>query len=300
MLFQWCANNLQLAEGKEYFLICGRSDVNIWAKIKIENLYQAVETLWDDGLYLIDTQTQQVLEAGFDSRDEYNWLTAIYHADMIKEIKRNDIGAYAPLWNENREDYVLIRTEYGHTIVNKKDMIIFWIDDDRTAEQAAKQLLENGTEVFDCLKTACDVMTKGIEFSGDVCYSGDYGGQVYTNDMYAGGIPVEGILYEKYPGGALNYYAYCKNGIPHGERVRFYESGKIKSYEIMDTGTIDGNHTEWYENGGIKLEKYCKYGLVLRLKEYDRQGNVVREKKELKEDEISIYEKWKKYYEEEK
>lgn len=157
---------------------------------------------------------------------------------------------------------------------------------------------EKNVEFFDCLKTTFEVMNEGIEFSGDVCYSGDYGEQVYTNDMYAGGVPVEGILYEKYPSGALNYYAYYKNGIPHGERVRFYESGKIKSYERMDTGTIDGNYTEWYENGTVKLEKYCQYGLVLRMKEYDEQGNLTREKKELREDEISIYEKRKKYYDE--
>ncbi len=147
------------------------------------------------------------------------------------------------------------------------------------------------------LKTVSEVLTKGIEFSGDVCYSGDYGEQVYTNDMDAGGVPVDGILYEKYPSGSLNYYAYYKDGIPNGECVRFYESGKIKSYDIMDAGKIDGKHTEWYENGRIKLEEYCKYGLVLWLKEYDLQGNVIREKKELKDYEKGIYEKYRKEYE---
>lgn len=129
------------------------------------------------------------------------------------------------------------------------------------------------------LLTYDEVMEKGIEFIGDVCYSGDYGQQLYTREMEDGGNPIDGIVYEKYPSGALNYYAYYKNGIPNGERVRFYESGKIKSYEIMDTGTIDGNYIEWYEKGNIKLEKYCKYGLVLRMKEYNEEGNLLKEKK---------------------
>lgn len=142
-----------------------------------------------------------------------------------------------------------------------------------------------------------EVIDKGIEFAGDVCYSGKYGQQVYTNELEKGGVPINGIIYERYPSGSLNYYCFYNNGIPNGQRVRFYESGKIKSYCIMDTGTIDGEHTEWYENGTIKLKEFCKYGLVLRLQEFDENGNIIKEKKELSIDEKSIYEKRLAYYE---
>lgn len=142
-----------------------------------------------------------------------------------------------------------------------------------------------------------EVIKVGIEFSGDVCYSGEYGQQVCTNETDKGGIPVEGILYELYPNGNLNYYACYKNGVSHGERIRFYESGAIKSYCIMDSGTIDGDNTEWYESGSVKCKEFCKHGLVLWRKEFDIEGNLISEKKELTEQEKPIYEKREKHYE---
>lgn len=139
-----------------------------------------------------------------------------------------------------------------------------------------------------------EIITLGIEFAGDVCYSGVYGQQVYTKEMEEGGVPIDGILYEKYPSGSVIYYQYHKNGIPHGERVEFYESGKLLSYCVMDTGAIDGKHTIWYEDGKVKQERFCKYGLVLRMKKFDEMGNIISEKKELKDDEKEIYEKLNK------
>lgn len=53
----------------------------------------------------------------------------------------------------------------------------------------------------------------------------------------------------------------------------------------MDTGTIDGDYLEWHENGNVKLKKYCKYGLVLKMQEFDEGGNLLKEKKELSEGE---------------
>ena len=136
-----------------------------------------------------------------------------------------------------------------------------------------------------------EVISKGIEFTGEVCYSGEYGEQVYTKEDIDGGIPVEGILYEKYDNGKLCYYCFYHDGIPHGQSVEFYETGNVKSCCVMDKGTIDGEKIVWYENGNVKLRKYCKYGLVLRMQEYDEKGNIIQEKTELNESEKSIYEK---------
>lgn len=148
--------------------------------------------------------------------------------------------------------------------------------------------------------SVAEVINSGTEFIDDVCYSGEYGQQVYTKEETDGGIPVEGILYERYNNGNLCYYSFYHDGIPHGQRVRFYETGKVKSCCVMDSGTIDGEHIEWYENGNIKLKEYCKYGLVLKMQEFDEDGNVIKEKKELNESEKSIYEKRVEYYERQK
>lgn len=44
--------------------------------------------------------------------------------------------------------------------------------------------------------SVAEVVSRGTEFTGDVCYSGEYGQQVYTKEDIDGGIPIEGILYE--------------------------------------------------------------------------------------------------------
>ena len=56
----------------------------------------------------------------------------------------------------------------------------------------------------------------------------------------------------------------------------------------MNTGTVDGEKVEWYENGNIKQKKLCKYGLVLKLQEFDEDGNLINEKKDLSEGEKSL------------
>ena len=40
-----------------------------------------------------------------------------------------------------------------------------------------------------------EVLKEGIEFAGDVCYSGEYGQQVYSEPMEDGGEPITGLLY---------------------------------------------------------------------------------------------------------
>lgn len=141
------------------------------------------------------------------------------------------------------------------------------------------------------------VIISGIEFAGDVCYSGEFGQQVYTTRMENGGNPINGIVYELYPNNAINYYVYYSDGVPNGERVSFYDDGKVKNYCIMNMGTIDGENIEWYDNGIVKKREYCKYGLVLWKKEMDKYGNLINEKTELTDTEKIIYKKRVEYYE---
>ena len=141
------------------------------------------------------------------------------------------------------------------------------------------------------------IKAEGLEFTGDVCFSGKYGQQVYDKEIENGGKPINTILYELYPNGGLQYYAYYRDGIPNGERVRFYEDGKVKSYCVMDMGTIDGESKEWYENGVLKINEYCKYGLVLWSKEFDLNGKIIKEKTELNAFEKNLYDKYVKAYE---
>ncbi len=123
------------------------------------------------------------------------------------------------------------------------------------------------------------ILQIGIEFSGDVCYSGEYGQQVFDKPM---------------EDGHVGYYKNYKNGIPNGESVEFYASGRLRSKCIMNRGTIDGEKIAWYENGKIKSKKNCKYGLVIECYEWDEEGNLINKKKNLTEGEKKIFDKCEK------
>lgn len=41
------------------------------------------------------------------------------------------------------------------------------------------------------IKTKAEILKEGIEFSGDVCFSGEYGQQVYDKEMEDGGHPIQ-------------------------------------------------------------------------------------------------------------
>lgn len=154
------------------------------------------------------------------------------------------------------------------------------------------QMLRKNLEVY----SFQEVMQQGVEFAGDVCFSGEFGDQVYTNEMEYGGEPVTGLVYEKYRSGELNYYTFYKDGVKDGKRVRFYESGNVKSVCEMDCGTINGVYIEWYDDGQVKAISDNKYGLVLREKVFDEEGNLTREKTGLEDYEKELYERYCNHY----
>ncbi|GMQ59692.1 hypothetical protein AN1V17_40920 [Vallitalea sediminicola] len=142
-----------------------------------------------------------------------------------------------------------------------------------------------------------EVLKKGIEFTGDVCYSGEYGQQVYNLPIEEGGKPITGYVYEKYNNGNINYYCYYENGIKDGECIDFYETGKLKRHCMMEKGQILGKNYIWYENGNIKTKEFCKYGIVMSYKKFDEDGNIIDSKKEPNHVEKSLLEKYERLYE---
>ncbi|MCM3700718.1 hypothetical protein [Paenibacillus macerans] len=46
-----------------------------------------------------------------------------------------------------------------------------------------------------------EVLLNGIEFTGDVCFSGEFGDQVFDKPMEEGGKPITGLVFEKYNNG---------------------------------------------------------------------------------------------------
>lgn len=89
-LYSWIISTLNLQEENEYYFLCS----SIWSKIKITNIETAVKELWEHeflgehlnhrpsytvGFILIDVNKKNIImEAGYDSRDEYNRLIDIW------------------------------------------------------------------------------------------------------------------------------------------------------------------------------------------------------------------------------
>ncbi|MFF2484297.1 toxin-antitoxin system YwqK family antitoxin [Paenibacillus sp. NPDC058071] len=126
--------------------------------------------------------------------------------------------------------------------------------------------------------TASEVMELGIEFIEDVCYSGEYGQQVFNKPMEEGGTAITGLLYEKRANGALAYYSFYENGIPHGVTVWFYQSGKVREHTNMERGTTTGRSISWFESGKVKSVTEKKYGFKVYGREWDENGNSIEVK----------------------
>ncbi|MEH7110365.1 toxin-antitoxin system YwqK family antitoxin [Bacillus sp. JJ1764] len=130
------------------------------------------------------------------------------------------------------------------------------------------------------IMTKEEVVNLGIEFTDDICYSGQYGDQVFDKPMEEGGAAITGILYEKNPNDTLAYYSFYENGIPHGVTVEFYQNGKVREHKYMEKGTITGRSISWFDSGKIKSVIDYKYGFRLHSREWDENGNLIKVKQE--------------------
>lgn len=147
------------------------------------------------------------------------------------------------------------------------------------------------------VKTREEILKEGIEFAGDVCFSGEHGEQVYNKEMEDGGYPITGLVYEKDNKGNILYYAFYENGVKNGEYVSFYESGKTKEMCMMKAGSKWGESVVLYENGRIKHIEECKHGITLNYKDFDTEGKLIREKKEPNYNEKKLLDKFQSVYE---
>ena len=55
----------------------------------------------------------------------------------------------------------------------------------------------------------------------------------------------------------------------------------------MDKNTLEGKQKEFYENGVLKLVEYRVLGRLVSFKKYDVQGNILEEKKESMESDLT-------------
>ena len=105
-----------------------------------------------------------------------------------------------------------------------------------------------------------------------------------------------GITYSIFPNGNIEFYAFFRDGFKEGEFVEFFNNGKIKSIQYMQRGRIYGVEKTWYSNGILKSEARYEYGVCLTSKEWDEEGNLIKNKSEPTEDDIKLRNSQEKYY----
>lgn len=60
-----------------------------------------------------------------------------------------NIEEYSFLWTNEKEDYVLVNTEYGYGIVNKRNQTVLSISDEELEEKLIQKMLIEGNQVYD-------------------------------------------------------------------------------------------------------------------------------------------------------
>ena len=69
-----------------------------------------------------------------------------------------DISEFSYVWTTQKRDFVLVKSEYGYAIVNKREQTMLCISDDETDEAVVEKMLEEGCSVYeDILDAYSDV-----------------------------------------------------------------------------------------------------------------------------------------------
>ena len=71
-----------------------------------------------------------------------------------------DISDYEYLWNEDKEDYVLLRVEEDYLIIDRVHQMVLLIEDDDMSDRVIVKMIEEESLIFDTLEQAYDSVSK--------------------------------------------------------------------------------------------------------------------------------------------
>ena len=59
------------------------------------------------------------------------------------------IEEYNYLWTDKKDEFVLVNTEYGYGIVNKKEQTVLLVSDESLEEELIQKMLSEGNKVYE-------------------------------------------------------------------------------------------------------------------------------------------------------
>ena len=60
-----------------------------------------------------------------------------------------NIDEFNYLWTSQKEEFVLVNTEYGYGIVNKKTHVVLSISNEQLEEKVIQKMLKEGNKIYD-------------------------------------------------------------------------------------------------------------------------------------------------------
>lgn len=61
---------------------------------------------------------------------------------------------YSYLWNEKKMNFVLVKSDFGYSIVDKKEQAMLLISDEELEQKLIIKMLENGNSVYENINQA--------------------------------------------------------------------------------------------------------------------------------------------------
>lgn len=110
-------------------------------------------------------------------------------------------------------------------------------------------------------------------------------------------VPVNGLVYElsEQDGSVLNYGEYA-DGLPRGISVDVHPNGQVKQFHTHFHGLIHGEQRQWDREGHLVFWGEYEYGHKLRYKRWDESGDLVEEKTEPDESQLTMIGQSREFY----
>ena len=65
-----------------------------------------------------------------------------------------NISEYNYLWGEEKNDWVLVHTEYGYNIVNKSNQMVLLVSDEELEDALIERMIQEGNQRYDNINEA--------------------------------------------------------------------------------------------------------------------------------------------------
>ena len=72
----------------------------------------------------------------------------------MEENEWMEVEDYSYLWKEEKEDYVLVKSSLGYSIIDKKHQMMLVVEDDELAKKLIEKMLENENKIYEDINQA--------------------------------------------------------------------------------------------------------------------------------------------------